>query len=246
MLTLNPGDMVIVQTRYEHEFQWNEAPPVDPKTKDTPLAFIYTEKPDYTPVYLDLKNIDLTDLKEIGLLHDGTCKGAVVVKDTLEQISAYLDDGESLSSGVVELLFYYENKSQPLEMKRVCLNAISLKADHIDGNENYPVYNITILPEDIADTVVPALALDQNYPNPFNPSTNIRYSLDKSGPVSLDIYNIKGQLVKNLCTEAQDKGSHTVVWNGTDNSGSACSSGVYFYRLRTSDNTLVRKMLMLK
>ncbi|HPS39937.1 MAG TPA: T9SS type A sorting domain-containing protein [Candidatus Cloacimonadota bacterium] len=246
MLTLNPGDMVIVKTQYDHEFQWNDATPVDPKTKEKPLAFIYEEKPDYTPVYLDLAAIDLNDLKEIGLLLDGTCKGAVVVRDTLEQISAFLDDGESLSSGVVELVFYYENKSQPQEMKRVSLNASSLKANHIDGNDNYPVYNITILPEDMVNVVVPVLALDQNYPNPFNPSTNIRYSLDKSGPVSLDIYNIKGQLVKNLCTEAQDKGPHTIVWNGTDNKGSACSSGVYFYRLRTSDKTLVRKMLMLK
>jgi len=93
--------------------------------------------------------------------------------------------------------------------------------------------------------VVPGLMLS-NYPNPFNPSTTMAYQLPKSGRVRLDIYNLKGQHVITLVDEAKVAGSHTVIWNGTDNKGSACSSGVYFYRLRTSDKTLVRKMLMLK
>ncbi len=99
------------------------------------------------------------------------------------------------------------------------------------------------------DPVVPqpeGCLLYQNYPNPFNPSTTIRYSLDKPGPVSLEIYNLKGQLVKSLYSGVQDMGSHQVIWNGIDSKGSACSSGVYCYKLRTSDKTLVRKMLMLK
>jgi hypothetical protein len=246
MLTLNPGDMVIVKTQYDHEFHWNDATPTDPMKKDLPVVFTYVEKPDYTPVYVDLASIDISNLKEIGLILDGECKGAVVVTDSLEQICAYLDDGESLSSGAVELVFYYESKSQPQEMKRIIMKDNQLKTNYIAGDSNYPVYNITVTPDDLANTVVPVLALEQNYPNPFNPSTSIRYCLAKEDHVSLDVYNLKGQLVKNLYSGISDSGSHTVIWNGIDNSGSACSSGVYFYKLRTSSSTMVRKMLMLK
>jgi flagellar hook assembly protein FlgD len=94
--------------------------------------------------------------------------------------------------------------------------------------------------------VVPVLALEQNYPNPFNPTTTIRYSLDEQGMMSLDIYNIKGQLVKSLYHGNAEAGSHSVIWNGRDNSGKACASGVYFYKLRTSKTSLVRKMLLMK
>ncbi len=97
------------------------------------------------------------------------------------------------------------------------------------------------------DTTAPSLvSLAQNYPNPFNPITNIKYSLDEPGAVSLEIYNIKGQLVKTLFHGNADKGVHSVAWDGIDHSGNPCSSGVYFYKLRTNSRTLVRKMLMLK
>lgn len=246
MLPINCGDMVIVTTVNDHEFQWNTTFPTDPKKKEVPTAFEYVEKADYTPVYIDLSAIDLSNLKEIGLKLDGICKGAVVVTDSLEQICAYLDDGESLSSGLVELVFFYESKSQPMEMKSVAINNTQLSSSVIGGDSAYPVYNIKVSNADLSNTVVPVLRLEQNYPNPFNPTTSIRYSIEEPGSVSLDIYNIKGQLVKTLYHGNAEIGSHTAIWNGLDNSGNACSSGVYFYRLRTPKTSLVRKMLMLK
>lgn len=246
MLPINCGDMVIVTTVNDHEFQWNTTTPTDPKKKEVPTAFEYVEKADYTPVYVDLSAIDLSNLKEIGLKLDGICKGAVVVTDSLEQICAYLDEGESLSSGLVELVFFYESKSQPMEMRSVAINNQQLSSSIIGGDSAYPVYNIKVSSADLSNTVVPVLSLEQNYPNPFNPTTSIRYSIEEPGSVSLDIYNIKGQLVKTLYKGNAEVGSHTAIWNGLDIAGNACSSGVYFYRLRTPDKTLVRKMLMLK
>jgi len=246
MLPINCGDMVIVTTVNDHEFQWNTIIPTDPKKKEVPTAFEYVEKADYTPVYIDLSAVDLSNLKEIGLKLDGICKGAVVVTDSLEQICAYLEDGESLSSGLVELVFFYESKSQPLEMRSVAINDKQLSSNMIGGDSAYPVYNIKVSTSDLNNLVVPVLSLVQNYPNPFNPTTSIRYSIEETGPVSLDIYNIKGQLVKTLYHGNAEIGSHTAIWNGLDNSGNACSSGVYFYRLRTPKTSLVRKMLMLK
>ena len=246
MLPINCGDMVIVSTVNDHEFQWNTTVPTDPKKKEVPTAFEYVEKADYTPVYIDLSAVDLSSLKEIGLKLDGICKGAVVVTDSLEQICAYLEDGESLSSGLIELVFFYESKSQPMEMRSVAINNTQLCSNMIGGDSAYPVYNIKVSTADLSNTVVPVLSLEQNYPNPFNPTTSIRYSIEETGPVSLDIYNIKGQLVKTLYHGNAEIGSYTAIWNGLDNSGNACSSGVYFYRLRTPKTSLVRKMLMLK
>ena len=78
------------------------------------------------------------------------------------------------------------------------------------------------------DNSIPALVtkLDGNYPNPFNPSTTIRYSMKEAGPVSIEIYNIKGQLVRTLVDGVKEAGNHTIVWNGLDKSNRSVSSGV--------------------
>ena len=89
--------------------------------------------------------------------------------------------------------------------------------------------------------------LTGNYPNPFNPSTSISFSLPASGPVSLGVYNLKGQLVKILLSDAElASGPHSVIWDGTDARGQMVSSGLYFCRLSTARHTSTRKMLLAK
>ncbi len=84
------------------------------------------------------------------------------------------------------------------------------------------------------------------YPNPFNPETTISYSLPIDAQVKLEVFNIRGQKVTTLVNDRVDAGQHSVVWNGTDQSGSPVSSGVYFYKLNTSGNTLIRKIALMK
>ncbi|HRY83604.1 MAG TPA: FlgD immunoglobulin-like domain containing protein, partial [Candidatus Cloacimonadota bacterium] len=88
--------------------------------------------------------------------------------------------------------------------------------------------------------------LNQNYPNPFNPETTISFNLPKAGAASLNVYNVKGQLVKTLVNGELAFGNHSIVWNGTDNNGAAVSSGVYYYRLNAGNNTETRKMVLVK
>ncbi len=88
--------------------------------------------------------------------------------------------------------------------------------------------------------------LAQNYPNPFNPETSITYSMQKAGNVTLDIFNLKGQKVKSLVNGYQEKGNHTIAWNGTDESGKSVSSGVYFYKMKSGQYTSSRKMILMK
>ena len=98
------------------------------------------------------------------------------------------------------------------------------------------------------DDVTPTVTsmLNQNYPNPFNPTTTISFSLPAATHANLSIFNVKGQLVKTLANGELGFGSHSYVWNGTDNNGSAVSSGVYYYRLNAGNQTETRKMVMVK
>ncbi|MDD3535225.1 MAG: choice-of-anchor Q domain-containing protein [Candidatus Cloacimonetes bacterium] len=90
-------------------------------------------------------------------------------------------------------------------------------------------------------------ALFQNYPNPFNPSTTIQYSLPKAAKLRLDIYNIKGQLVKTLVNSEMPAGTHSVVWNGRDMKNRAVASGVYFYRISSpKEGSITKKMMLMK
>jgi len=86
----------------------------------------------------------------------------------------------------------------------------------------------------------------KSYPNPFKSSTSISFDISASGTVNLSIYNLKGQLVRTLAAGNLDCGRHSVVWDGTDNSGRAVTNGLYFYRLTANGHSESHKMLLLK
>lgn len=88
--------------------------------------------------------------------------------------------------------------------------------------------------------------LFQNYPNPFNPITTIRYELATPSFVTLKIYNLKGQLIKNLLDGFTPAGINQVIWDGKDQNANAVSSGIYLYRLQSATGTCTAKMLLLK
>lgn len=98
------------------------------------------------------------------------------------------------------------------------------------------------------DTTASALqnALLGNFPNPFNPDTTIRFSTEAKGPVTIDIFNIKGQLVKRLVNEIKAAGTHTAVFNGTDNNGDPVASGIYYYKMTAGKYSSTRKMILMK
>ena len=102
----------------------------------------------------------------------------------------------------------------------------------------------------VDDIVTAKTELLNNYPNPFNPETNIAFSIKEAGYTTLEVYNMKGQLVKTLVNEVKESGNYTVTWNGTNNSNRSVSSGVYFYKMVSEGNsgryTSTKKMILLK
>lgn len=89
--------------------------------------------------------------------------------------------------------------------------------------------------------------LEQNYPNPFNPSTTINFALPIDKKITLKVYNMLGQEVRTLVnSEVLKKGSHQVVWNGTNNNGAKVSSGHYIAKLEYGNFAKSIKMTLLK
>ena len=84
------------------------------------------------------------------------------------------------------------------------------------------------------------------YPNPFNISTTVRYSISQSENIELTIYNSLGQKVKNLFSGYQQKGEYESRWDGTNEEGQLCSSGIYIAELRTRQSSLFNKLILLK
>ncbi|MFH2037496.1 MAG: M6 family metalloprotease domain-containing protein [Candidatus Zixiibacteriota bacterium] len=112
---------------------------------------------------------------------------------------------------------------------------VALDADDYDNNRKF-------LPK--------SFSLEQNYPNPFNPTTTINYSISAQGSslqkTILSIFNILGQEVNVLVNESQAPGNYSVVWDGDDKSGRKVASGIYFYRLSRDNESVTRKMVLLK
>ena len=90
------------------------------------------------------------------------------------------------------------------------------------------------------------LVLEQNHPNPFNPRTSIRFYLPARGQVSLEIYDVRGALVRRLAAGDFDAGPHSVDWDGSDAHGQPVASGMYVYRLVTEKKSIAKKMMLLK
>ena len=97
-----------------------------------------------------------------------------------------------------------------------------------------------------ASSVIPAVTrLTGNYPNPFNPSTSISFDLAQAEHASLVVYNAKGEKVATLLDADLPAGSHSISWDGRDASRQV-GSGIYFYRLKTSNYSETRRMVLLK
>jgi hypothetical protein len=98
------------------------------------------------------------------------------------------------------------------------------------------------LPVNEGDPEIPVLfQLGQNYPNPFNPATRISFDLTKSGFTTLTVYNVLGQKVAAPVADNLAAGHHEV-----DFDASGLTTGVYFYRLDSGNNSAVKKMMVLK
>ncbi len=90
------------------------------------------------------------------------------------------------------------------------------------------------------------VSLLQSLPNPTRGTALIRYSLPTTRPVSLDVYDLGGRLVRRLASGSVTAGAHEARWDGRDAAGRAVAGGVYFYRLASGGDVLTRKLVMVR
>jgi len=111
-------------------------------------------------------------------------------------------------------------------------------------NESIASASINII-ADFARAFPKEFCLKQNYPNPFNPITTITFGLPEDNKISLYIYNISGQLVRQY-DGFYKAGYHNIIWDGVNNSGRIVASGVYIYYFKAGTYSKQMKMLLLK
>ncbi|NQT98001.1 MAG: S8 family serine peptidase [Candidatus Marinimicrobia bacterium] len=158
--------------------------------------------------------------------------------------------GTSLSTplvaGAAAIVLSAHPEWTPIQVREALMMTAD-QADHPDTAYGYGIIDVwaainftnfdTTDPEELPQKfgLLPA------YPNPFNPATNLTIHLDQDGVITLEIINLRGQLVTALRHEWLTAGEYTIQWNGSN-----YSSGIYFARLKQGDQTETRKLILIK
>ena len=90
------------------------------------------------------------------------------------------------------------------------------------------------------------LSLERSFPNPFNTTTRMGFYLPRDARAELVVYDVRGQEVRPLVRGMRAQGAHEVIWDGTDTSGRAVATGVYFVVLSGAGDAVVQKITLLK
>jgi hypothetical protein len=109
--------------------------------------------------------------------------------------------------------------------------------------------NLLVAPENILaapDGLPAATRLVGNAPNPFNPQTVVRFELRRAGPVRLDLFDLRGRLVRRLVTADLPAGRHAATWDGRDGNGRGLASGVYVCRLHADGVQQQLKLMLVR
>jgi len=114
--------------------------------------------------------------------------------------------------------------------------------DRVRGYSNL----VTKLNHDPATIIPSEWPVVQSYPNPFNSDTHIRYTVQRRGQISLQIYNVAGQLIKTLSDEIREPGIYEANWDARSESGAAVASGVYLVCLQGPFAVSIGKILLLR
>lgn len=114
-----------------------------------------------------------------------------------------------------------------------------LQGKDLTPGNTIEIYDVTAFEE--TEELVDDYVLLQNYPNPFNPTTRISFALPNAGNVTVNIFNVLGELVENLVDEFLTAGSYAFNWNASE-----LPSGLYFYSLETGAYQGMRKMVLMK
>lgn len=178
----------------------------------------------------------------------GWCPGAIVYPWETEVTS-------SITPGTNAILDYnlqaFENFCRPTNPQ--CVSGITCTDCNFNNNgHTEPHYTIQgqlilykpnpfINIQNISTEIPGSFQLEQNYPNPFNPSTTIKFDINKSSFVKLNIYDIQGKLIKTLFEGNINPGIYKTEWNAEGN-----ASGIYVYTIEADGFKIAKRMTLVK
>jgi hypothetical protein len=173
----------------------------------------------------------------------GICAGGDIDGDGKKELAiAYQSIADSIlykwwhwdTTGIVAVMVLDSSK------KMLNTNVIDIRVLEYQGSTGFKEETYTMVgPDDYV--------LQQNYPNPFNPSTEIKFSLPVDKKISLTVYDVLGKEVKSLIAgEQYTEGTHSMKWDGTNNTGTAVASGTYIYTLKFGNFQKSAKMMLVR
>ena len=207
------------------------------------LEFEIVDMPDYMVI---------TNITPIGRFDDGTVDG---ISGETESGSFYFL-GYDFATGIepdtgpileVEVEFT-DNLSNP----SVVFMITEISAGDVNANpltviaDNFGQFNNEMVNIDFNLMIPDDFKLYPNFPNPFNPSTSISFDVPINSNVRLDIYDMRGRIVRNLINDEYNPGNYSIRWRGSDNYGNDVSAGIYIYKLNANGNIFSQKMIFIK
>ncbi len=100
---------------------------------------------------------------------------------------------------------------------------------------------ITSVPQEYQEIFPSETTLYQNYPNPFNSNTVIKFSIPSEGQVTIELYNVIGELIKTIADGFFNAGIHTVNLSSGD-----LPSGIYLYKMEIGTQSFTKKLIIMK
>jgi hypothetical protein len=227
------------------------------------LEFYVTKESANDSISLVLNDIEVSSRISGWLLDMNTAKDTV---DFVHVVGVKTTTGSAIAVGsgeIMTLVFEIMGHEGVISLDRSIDITMDLRGVNVGDANGDPLtvqeipgvatvdYRVPVNSENIAAgaSLPQAFALGQNHPNPFNPSTTINYQVPEDAGMAkftLNVYDIRGRLVRTLENGTKGPGYYTAYWDGTDNRGRQVSSGVYFYRFSSKDYTATRKMVLLK
>ncbi|MCL4706969.1 hypothetical protein KJ068_17510 [bacterium] len=194
------------------------------------------------PVTINVvSNFQLGKEGEIRLLPNGESDSKLVTINTRQSTAvsigkeAYFLGNFNAPSAVVTLVKNSQLRgaicAKEIVIDRDCLFLHHDSPGTLPGPGNLPKTPGEVYEVDDENAPVASYELAQNYPNPFNPETAIRFALPEAGNVTVKLYSLSGQMVRELVNGSFGIGRHEVIWDGRDASGAVVAGGIYFYRL---------------
>ena len=249
--TVDYGKSYVLGVSEDCSFTWGlPLAPAEPYEKPETVVFDYQEKADYMPIFVDSTEA-VAGIDEIGVFLEDECIGASVVEGFPVFIPAYSEDEDSIGTkDYGELTFQvanYSKKEKRIIPAYVYHNLIDafVKEPIILNNKSYAIVR---LGTGAGTEFTKEFTLYQNFPNPITSSTTISFipspGVEKS---EIKIYNIKGQLVRNLTHMTNDKSPMTsIIWDGKDNNGRQLGNGIYFYKVISGKKSAIKKMVLMR